>query len=217
MSDPEWTDPGPAADLNPEARDREDMAALCGGDSTALDRLMHRHGPRLLRFLRRMVGTDADAADLAQESFVRVFQHRDRFDTSRSFDTWLFTIGANLARNHLRSRGRTNRFEAAPSEEESGTPPKEVPSEAAGPGQVLVEEEARRLVRRAIDQLPEEMRAAVLLVDLEDHSLKQTSEILGIPARTVESRLYHARRTLRARLSRWLGLRRPETCGARSA
>lgn len=194
--------------------DREDMIALACGESAALDRLMDRHGPGLIRFLRRMLGSDADAADLAQESFVRVFQNRDRFDADRRFATWLFTIGANLARNHLRSRGRTPALESVDEANPHSGLLREIPADSPEPGEALVDDEVRALVRQAVDELPEEMRSAILLVDVEDHSVRQTSEILGVPTRTVESRLYHGRRALRARLSRWLGFRRTGPCPA---
>lgn len=212
MTDKPDEGPPDAPVFDRDALDREDMIALMGGEPAALDRLMDRHGPGLIRFLRRMLGSDADAADLAQESFVRVFQNRDRFDSRRRFATWLFTIGANLARNHLRARGRTPALESVDEADPHTGRVREIPSDAPEPGDNLVDDEIRALVRQAVDELPEEMRSAVMLVDVEDHSVRQTSEILGVPARTVESRLYHGRRALRARLSRWLGFRRTGAC-----
>lgn len=214
MTDEPGATPNPDHPASQDALDREDMIILAEGGSAALDRLMDRHGPGLIRFLRRMVGSDADAADLAQESFVRVFQNRDRFDPDRRFATWLFAIGANLARNHLRSRGRTPAMESVDEADPQSGRVREIPANSPEPDETLVDEEVRSLVRQAVDELPEEMRSAILLVDVEDHSVRQTSEILGVPTRTVESRLYHGRRALRARLSRWLGFRRP---GARAA
>jgi RNA polymerase sigma-70 factor (ECF subfamily) len=215
MNDEAKPTPNPSPITDADPIDREDMISLMGGESAALDRLMDRHGPGLIRFLRRMVGSDSDAADLAQESFVRVFQNRDRFDSSRCFATWLFTIGANLARNHLRARGRTPAHESVDETDPHTGRTREIPSDAPEPDDTLVDDEIRALVRQAVDELPEEMRSAVLLVDVEDHSVRQTSEILGVPARTVESRLYHGRRALRARLSRWLVFRRTSACPAR--
>lgn len=215
MTDAAGTTPNPEHPTSHDALDREDMILLAEGGSAALDRLMDRHGPGLIRFLRRMVRSDADAADLAQESFVRVFQNRDRFDPDRRFATWLFTIGANLARNHLRSRDRTPAMESVDEADPQSGRVREIPANSPEPDETLVDEEVRSLVRQAVDELPEEMRSAILLVDVEDHSVRQTSEILGVPTRTVESRLYHGRRALRARLSRWLGFRRPGACAAR--
>jgi len=187
-----------------EEADRADMEALKAGQEAALERLVDRHGPVLLRHLRRMLAHEADAADLAQETFARVYLHRDRYDPSRRFSTWLFTIASNLARNHIRWRRRhgeesiegDNSFS-----EGDGLGWHDVlPGEGPAPLETLEQEERSEAVRRVVDGLPERMRAAILLVDLEDRSVNETAEILGVPARTVESRLFHGRRLLRERL-----------------
>jgi RNA polymerase sigma-70 factor (ECF subfamily) len=89
-----------------DALDRADMERLAAGQDTALNDLMERHATPVFHFLCRMVGNEDDANDLAQETFVRVFRARASFRTSEKFSTWLFTIAANLARNHFRWRSR---------------------------------------------------------------------------------------------------------------
>src|SRR3974390_2629686 len=86
--------------------DRADMKRLCDGHEVALNDLMERHATPVFHFLCRMVGNEDDANDLAQETFVRVFKSRDSFRTNEKFSTWLYTIAANLARNHFRWRSR---------------------------------------------------------------------------------------------------------------
>ena len=89
-----------------DARDRADMERLAGGHDAALNDLMERHATPLFHFLCRMVGNEDDANDLAQETFVRVFRAHASFRPTEKFSTWLFTIAANLARNHFRWRSR---------------------------------------------------------------------------------------------------------------
>src|SRR5208282_1054715 len=89
-----------------DARDRADMERLIAGQDAALNDLMERHAPPVFHFLCRMVGNEDDANDLAQETFVRVFKSRGTFRTNEKFSTWLYTIAANLARNHFRWRSR---------------------------------------------------------------------------------------------------------------
>ena len=73
--------------------DREDMSELAAGNELALNRLMDRHGERILRFLSRILGDEQEAMDLTQEAFVRVYKHRHRFNPKQKFTTWLYTIG----------------------------------------------------------------------------------------------------------------------------
>jgi len=89
-----------------DARDRSDMERLAAGQDAALNDLMERHATPVFHFLCRMVGNEDDANDLAQETFVRVFRARASFRAGEKFSTWLFTIAANLARNHFRWRSR---------------------------------------------------------------------------------------------------------------
>ena len=89
-----------------DALDRADMERLQSGHAAALNDLMTRHAPPVFRFLCRMVGNEDDANDLAQETFVRVFKSAKSFRAEQKFSTWLFTIAANLARNHFRWRSR---------------------------------------------------------------------------------------------------------------
>jgi len=97
-----------------EDLDAADMERLAAGHDAALDGLMERHGERLFHYLIRLLQNENDAADAAQESFVRIYQHRSRFDTRQKFATWLYAIASNLARDRLRWRFRHPRFRWMP-------------------------------------------------------------------------------------------------------
>src|SRR3982750_2546515 len=93
-------------EIDSNALDRADMERLMAGQDTALNDLMGRHSAPVFHFLCRMVGNEDDANDLAQETFARVFRARANFRLNEKFATWLYTIAANLARNHFRWRAR---------------------------------------------------------------------------------------------------------------
>lgn len=181
--------------------DAEDVAGLCDGDEAAMERLVNRHAPPLIRYLRRMLSNESDASDLAQETFVRLHRECRRYDGRRRLRPWLFTVAGNLARNQLRWRSRhvADSLDAEP-DFEGGAPVRPIASDVPCPSEALLDEERRAALRDAIDGLPDGMRAALLLVDLEECSVAEAAGILGIPPRTVESRLFHARRRLRERL-----------------
>src|SRR5690349_12063877 len=90
----------------PELIDASDMRQLVTGHDAALSSLMERHGERLFHYLIRQLQNKEDAAEVAQEAFVRVYQHRARFDPRQKFSTWLYTIATNLARDRLKWRAR---------------------------------------------------------------------------------------------------------------
>ncbi len=190
-----------------EALDQADMVRLAAGQEAALSALMERHAGVLFGFLCRFVGDEEAAHDLAQETFVRVYQHRGKFQAGARFSPWLFTIAGNLARNHLRSRQRRPEvsLEAGTTD---GAPSlaDRLPATGGSPADDALAGERQRAVRQAVAELPEDLREAVILCELEDRSVTEAAGLLTTTSKTIESRLYRARQQLRQRLSRWLAL-----------
>ena len=193
------------AQLSPEALDRADMEKLQAGHDAALNDLMERHATPLFHFLCRMVGNEDDANDLAQETFVRVFKSARSFRTEQKFSTWLFTIAANLARNQFRWRARHPNLsleaENPDTEQSLGST---LPANSPTPKESAIAGERAVAVRLAVKNLPEEMRAAVVLCEWEERSVAEAATILETTPKAVESRLYRARGILRERLKSWL-------------
>jgi RNA polymerase sigma-70 factor, ECF subfamily len=178
------------------------MARLQGGEDLALNELMARWERPLAGYLMRQVGNETAALDLAEETFVRVFESRHRFEGRSTFRTWLYTIATNLCRNHHRWRARhPNVSFDAPAGSDGDTSLGETLS-ASGPtpAELASTGDEAHLVREAIAQLPEEQRVALLLFEYQDLSHAEIAEILGCSAKAVETRLYRARQTLRERL-----------------
>jgi RNA polymerase sigma factor (sigma-70 family) len=191
--------------IDANARDRADMERLAAGHDAALNDLMERHATPLFHFLYRMLGNEEDANDLSQETFVRVFRARTSFRTGEKFSTWLYTIAANLARNHFRWRSRHPNIsletENAETEQTLGST---LSSDAPAPNEQALAAECAATVRAAVGKLPEDLREAIVLCQWEERSVAEAAVILEATPKAVESRLYRARQLLRERLKNWL-------------
>lgn len=188
-----------------DALDRADMERLQAGHDAALNDLMARHAPTVFHFLCRLTGNEDDANDLAQETFVRVFKSCKSFRVEQKFSTWLFTIAANLARNHFRWRSRhpSVSLEAENSETEQSLG-STLPAQSPTPNESALAEERAAAVRLAVQKLPEDLREAIVLCEWEERGVAEAAAILEATPKAVESRLYRARGILRERLKNWL-------------
>ena len=181
------------------------MTRLRGGDDLALNELMARWQQTLANYLTRFCGNEATALDLAQDTFVRVYEARARYDTRGKFATWLYTIAGNLARNSHRWQQRHPSISLdAPTDENGGTLATHLPDAAPAPDESADTSERATAVRAAIAELPEDQRTIVLLSEYEDRSHADIAAVLACTPKAVETRLYRARQTLRERLARWL-------------
>jgi len=176
-------------------QDRAGMARLVSGQDAALNELMERHGRKLMNYLIRCLQDEGRAADLAQETFVRVYQHRNKFDARQKFSTWLYTIASNLVRDHF--RWKSHHPEIAQEQDNA----MEMATELSPTEKVQADERADA-VRCAVAQLPEELRTPLILAEYEERSQAEIGEILGCTAKAVETRIYRARQQLRAKLSK---------------
>jgi RNA polymerase sigma-70 factor (ECF subfamily) len=191
--------------IDADALDRADMEKLQGGHAAALDDLMERHATALFHFLCRMTGNEADANDLAQETFVRVFKSCQSYRSGEKFSTWLFTIAANLARNHFRWRARhPNLSLDAENPETEQSLGSTLPASSPGPSESALAGERAAAVRLAVGKLPDDLREAIVLCEWEERSVAEAAAILEATPKAVESRLYRARQLLRERLKSWL-------------
>lgn len=193
-------------DASPDAQDAQDMARLAAGHDAALNELMERHGGKLFHYLVRCLQDEEAAADLAQETFVRVYQHRAKFDPGQKFSTWLYTIASNLARDCHRWHARHPQVSLNAENEETGT---ELGAQLAQPGatprESLETNERVAAIQHAVAALPEELRVPLLLAEYEDKPQAEIAQILSCSVKAVETRIYRARRQLRAALGSLFG------------
>ena len=191
--------------IDAPALDRADMQRLAGGHDAALNDLMARHARPVFQFLCRMLGNEDDANDLAQETFVRVYQHRASFKPGAKFTTWLYTIAANLARNHHRWLNRHPSISLDAESETTGQSIGDVlPSAEPSPAAAAEATERAAVVRAAVEQLPADLREVIILCEWQDLSAAEAAAILDATPKAIDNRLYRARNLLRDRLRKLL-------------
>jgi RNA polymerase sigma-70 factor (ECF subfamily) len=179
--------------------DLELMLRVTRGDEGSFEELLRRHGAPLTNYLRRMLRESALAEDLAQEVFLRVYQARERYRPDARFTTWLYRIATNLALNAIRDRkGEVPQAEGESAEDGSGAA--RLVDSRPNVEQQLMQSDRERLIRQAIEELPERQRAAVILHKYQDVDYQQIAKVLGVSESAVKSLLFRAYESLRTRL-----------------
>ena len=162
-------------------------------DLPTWNRIVADHGDRVYRLAFRLTGNAQDAEDLTQDAFIRVFKSLDRYKPG-TFEGWMHRIVTNLFLDQVRRKARI-RMDALPEDQER------LASGHNGPEQVVVGETFDPVLQRALDNLPPDYRAAVVLCDIEDLTYEQVGRILGIKMGTVRSRIHRGRAALRSELA----------------
>lgn len=184
-----------------ETGDHELMARLASGDDLALNTLMRRWSDRIFSFLYRMTGRHDAAIDLAQETFVKLYQARTQYrPQSGEFSTWIFTIASNLAKNHARWRSRHPEVSLDASKDDGSTFLSEPHAAEASPDEAAVSRETEEQVHAAILALPRELRETLLLFTHENLGYAEIAAITQCSAKAVETRIYRARQILKDQL-----------------
>lgn len=191
-----------AKSADADEQDRLDMARLVSGHGAALNDLMERHAERIFQYLVRSLQNEEDAADLAQETFVRVYQNRAKFDSDKRFSTWLYAIASNLVRDRYRWRGRHQQVSLDAANEATGNEFGEsLPDHVPSASETVQQNERAEAVRCAVAALPEKWRVPLILAEYEEKSHAEIGEILRCSAKAVEVRIYKARQQLRESLA----------------
>ncbi len=187
---------------NPSLKERlksmEDSAVVStflGGEERAFTELVERYQTRLLNFIYRTIGDRERAEDLVQEVFIRVYRHLDRFDRSKKFSTWVYTIASNLAKNELRNRSRSPLilFQTLQKGAEDEDRPLEFEDPRSRPDDMFRQRHLRQAVEESVAKLPEHHRDVFVLRELEGKSYEEIAEITDCNLGTVKSRLNRAR------------------------
>ena len=175
--------------------DSDVVAAFLAGDRRAFDTLVDRYQRRLLNFVYRTIGDRERAEDLVQEVFIRVHRHLHRFDQSKKFSTWIYTIASNLAKNELRNRSRNPLvlFQTIRKDDDPDPRPLEFEDHRSRPDDLFRKRHLRELVEWAVTQLPEHHRIVFVLRELEGKTYEEIAEITDCNLGTVKSRLNRAR------------------------
>ena len=192
----------PEGDVSPAPKDVDERALIerCrAGDVAAFEPLVEKYRQRVWRLAFQVLRDREEAWDCAQDAFVRAFQSLGSFRGQSAFYTWLFRIAMNVATDRLRSRGAQARAfgtQAIPAEEWERT----APDPQARPDQAAIGAERRERISQALDTLPPNARAIIMLSDVEGLSYREIATVLNCPIGTVMSRLHNARKRLRTAL-----------------
>jgi RNA polymerase sigma-70 factor (ECF subfamily) len=182
--------------------DSELMKRVAKGDDDAFRLLFERHYRLAYSVIYRHIGVQAEAEDLVQEAFLRVYRNAGNWEPTAKFSTWLYTVVSNLCLNYKRDKAR-DKLRLVSGDEEGGNPLERMATEEAQEGEAMDAEDRARVVREAIQELPEQQRMALILSRYEDKSYEEVAEILGTTVAAVKSLTSRARTTLREMLERF--------------
>jgi RNA polymerase sigma-70 factor, ECF subfamily len=186
------------------------------GDTVALEALMERHASRVFRVARDITRTDADAEEVVQDVFLTIARKIDRFEGRAALSTWIYRVATNAAL--IKRRGKRAQLEVSleehlPTFREDGHRDGErsylLADWSQNPEAELLDGEARAVLSKAIEGLPETYRAVLVLRDVEERSNEETAEILGESVASIKSRAHRARMALREQLTRHWAVPRP--------
>jgi RNA polymerase sigma-70 factor, ECF subfamily len=180
----------------PDQPEIEWMRRISEGDMEAFRLLVETHQSRIVGTISKMLGSDLEAEDLAQQVFIRVWRSAPRYKPTAKFTTWLFRITRNLVFNEMR---RKRHFV---DHADDLTEPAE--RKERGPDQVLLEEELQTAIQDAISKLPETQRLAIVLRRYEELPYEEIAKVMGTTVPAVKSILFRARAELRERLAKYL-------------
>lgn len=195
--------------MNPndaQESDRSDRLLIektLAGDSRAYSFLVLKYQGRIQRLIGRMVRDAGAVEDIAQDSFIRAYRALHQFRGEAQFYTWLYRIAVNTAKKHLLAlrRDAQSHAEVSPSEEDAGTSwQKNEPSHTDTPESLLAAREIAEVVNQAMNALPEELRQALMLREIDGLSYEEIASVMLCPPGTVRSRIFRAREAVSARV-----------------
>ena len=167
------------------------------GDKAAFDLLVSKYQRKIFRLLSRLIRDPAEVEDVAQEAFIKAYRALPNFRGESAFYTWLYRIAINTAKNHLVSQGRR-----APTSTEADIEEAETFDDGDHlrdlntPDSMLLTKQVAEAVNRAIEQLPEDLRTAIVLREIEGLSYEEIAESMNCPIGTVRSRIFRAREAI---------------------
>ena len=176
------------------------------GDKLAFELLVNKYERKLQRLLSRLVRDPAEVEDVTQEAFIKAYRALPTFRGESAFYTWLYRIGINTAKNYLTAQGRKGpaTVDIDPEDAESASE-NELARDSSTPEQEMMSRQVAETVNAAMDSLPEELRSAIMLREIEGMSYDEIAAIMNCPIGTVRSRIFRAREAIADQLRPLLG------------
>ncbi|MBA2591644.1 MAG: RNA polymerase sigma factor RpoE [Pseudomonadota bacterium] len=174
------------------------------GDKKAFDLLVLKYQHRILKLISRYVRDPSDAMDVAQDAFLKAYRSLPNFRGDSAFYTWIYRIAVNTAKNHLVAQSRRPLETDPTGMDGEAIEPAALLKDYATPENYLITEEIQEAIATAIDQLPEDLRTAITLREIEGLSYEEIAEVMTCPIGTVRSRIFRAREAIDHRLKPYL-------------
>jgi len=174
------------------------------GDQQAFAEIVRLYQEKLYHMAYRMLGNRQEAEDVVQDAFLRVHHHMERYDEKLKFSTWIYRIATNLCIDRLRKRKPSYSLDAQPTDHEGLDGYSMIPSDNRTPESEVLLSETQRIIHEAIATLPVKYKTVMVLRYLQEMSLQEIGDVLGMPVTTVKTRVHRGREFLRKKLERVL-------------
>ena len=176
--------------------DKEIIERVKNGDKKAYDLLVLKYQQRVINLISRFVKNYADALDVSQETFIKAYKALPNFRGESAFYTWLYRIAVNTAKNHLTVQSRKitkSDYDIAEIEQIEGNM---TLTEQTTPENLLIKDELQETILNTIENLPEDLKSAIMLREIEGLSYEEIAAVMECPVGTVRSRIFRARETI---------------------
>lgn len=182
------------------ATDKEIIERVKGGEKEAYDLLVLKYQQRVINLISRFVKNHSDALDVSQETFIKAYRALPNFRGESAFYTWLYRIAVNTAKNHLTVQSRKitkSDYDVADIEQIEGSMSL---TEQTTPESLLVKDELQETILKTIENLPEDLKSAIMLREIEGLSYEGIAEVMECPVGTVRSRIFRAREMIDSKI-----------------
>ncbi|MEW6065060.1 MAG: sigma-70 family RNA polymerase sigma factor [Bacillota bacterium] len=179
------------------------------GDRDAFEHLVQLYENKVYTIAYRLMGNHADAADLAQESFIKIYQALPNFRGDSSFSTWIYHITVNVCRDELRKKQRRPTVSLDEPTGDGNNSTYEIRSTTPGPEEMLDRSETQAMIQQCLDNLSDDYRTILVMREIQELAYEEIAEILGCSLGTVKSRLSRARQALKEKISKQMELLSP--------
>lgn len=184
-----------------EQLDEDLVRRVQRGDKSAFDFLVIKYQHKIIQLVNRYVKDPSEAQDVAQEAFIKAYRALGSFRGEATFYTWLYRIAINTAKNYLLSRARRNANYQVDIQEAEALENAPQLQGLETPERLLLNQEIIDVISAAIDELPEEMRTAIILREFDGMSYEEIAEAMDCPVGTVRSRIFRAREAIDTKLN----------------
>ena len=182
------------------ATDKEIIERVKSGEKEAYDLLVLKYQQRVINLISRFVKNHSDALDVSQETFIKAYRALPNFRGESAFYTWLYRIAVNTAKNHLTVQSRKitkSDYDVAEIEQIEGNMSL---TEQTTPESLLVKDELQETILKTIENLPEDLKSAIMLREIEGLSYEEIAEVMECPVGTVRSRIFRAREMIDSKI-----------------